>query len=199
MALRVIAGEFGGRRLAAPRGTRTRPTTDRVKESVFSALGPDRLTGVSVLDLFAGSGALGIEALSRGALHAQFVERDHSARAVIDDNLASLDVASRSNVWGGDVEQFLRATPSALAPFDLVLVDPPYDLPDDALVSLLSLLAAPIWLRPDATVVIERSGRARASNRASNRASVESLTLPAGWRSVWERTFGDTLIVFAMT
>jgi len=118
--MRVVAGAFKGRRLQAPRGTRTRPTADKVREALFSILGD--VTGLRVLDLYAGSGALGIEALSRGASHATFVERDPRAIAALRRNLES--VGAEAEVRRQDVLRFLA---SADPGFDLVLLDPPYD------------------------------------------------------------------------
>jgi 16S rRNA (guanine966-N2)-methyltransferase len=118
--LRVVAGEFKGRRLQAPRGSRTRPTADRVREALFSMLGD--VGGARVLDLYAGSGALGIEALSRGAESAVFVERDARAVAAIERNLASVGV--EAPVAKQDVLRFLARAEGA---FDLVFCDPPYD------------------------------------------------------------------------
>ena len=106
MALRVIAGEAGGRRLVAPKGD-VRPTADRVKESLFAALGADRLEGAVVLDLYAGSGALGIEALSRGAATAVFVDKDHRAHEAIRTNLATTGFAERAHVSQAAVDSFL--------------------------------------------------------------------------------------------
>jgi 16S rRNA (guanine966-N2)-methyltransferase len=119
--VRVIAGAFKGRTLHAPRGQRTRPTADRVREALFSMLGP--LDGVRVLDLFAGSGALAIEALSRGAAEAVLVERDPRAVAAIERNLEPLGAAA--TVRRRDVLDYLRDP--AEGPFDLVFADPPYD------------------------------------------------------------------------
>jgi 16S rRNA (guanine966-N2)-methyltransferase len=118
--VRVVAGEFGGRRLAAPPGRGTRPTADRVREAMFSMLGD--VSGLRVLDLFAGSGALGIEALSRGAASATFVESDARAAATIRSNLDALGAVGE--VSRRDALAFLR---SAEGYFDLVLADPPYD------------------------------------------------------------------------
>ena len=119
--MRIVAGEYGGRRLHAPRGTRTRPTADRVREALFSMLGD--VSGARVLDLYAGSGALGIEALSRGAASAVFVERDARAAATITRNLDAL--GADAEVRRQDALRFLA---SGAGPFDLVFCDPPYDL-----------------------------------------------------------------------
>ena len=118
--MRIVAGEFRGRRLTAPRGMRTRPTADRVREALFSMLGD--VSGARVLDLYAGSGALGIEALSRGAESAVFVERDPRAVAAIERNLAAIGLEER--VVRGDALRFLARDEGT---FDLVFCDPPYD------------------------------------------------------------------------
>ena len=118
--MRVVAGEYRGRRLRAPAGTATRPTADRVREALFSMLGD--VSGLRVLDLFAGSGALGIEALSRGAGAAVFVERNRKAAAVVRKNLDSLGL--RAPVVEGDA---LAVIGQSQDPYDLVFVDPPYD------------------------------------------------------------------------
>ena len=118
--MRVVAGAFKGHRLHAPRGTRTRPTADRVREALFSLLGD--VAGLRVLDLYAGSGALGIEALSRGAASAVFVERDQRAVAAIRRNLEVVD--AEAEVRRQDALRFLAASGGG---FDLVFVDPPYD------------------------------------------------------------------------
>jgi 16S rRNA (guanine966-N2)-methyltransferase len=168
--LRVVAGSFKGRRLTAPRGTRTRPTADRVREALFSMLGD--VGGAHVLDLYAGSGALGIEALSRGAESAVFVERDAQAVAAIERNLAAVGV--EATVLRQDVLRFL-ARPGA--PFDLVFCDPPYDS--------ASRLAAPLAERlpaltaEDARIVTESDKR-------------NPLELP--FPLLVERDYGDTRI-----
>ncbi len=183
--LRVIAGSAGGRRLVAPAGADARPTTDRVKESVFAALGDDRLRDAAVLDLYAGSGALAIEALSRGATGAVLVDRDRAALHAIERNLDTTGLADRARVERGEVARFVRRDPPAEAPFDVVLVDPPYDLPAAELEGVLARLALPGWLASGATVVVERGARdARAE-------------LPEGWATTWERGYGDTLVVVA--
>lgn len=176
---RVIAGEAGGRRLVVPPGGRVRPTADRVKESVFSALGT-RVGSARVLDLYAGTGALAVEALSRGAALAVVVERDREALAAIAANLEATGMATRVQVVRGDVTTVLAGPPPAGGPFDLILADPPYDLADEALTQVLDLLRAG-WLAPGGMVVIERpAGAAR----------------PRGWVSTWERCYGDTLVWF---
>ena len=119
--MRVVAGELGGRRLASPEGRATRPTTERVREAVFNSLGSaDAIDGAEFLDLWAGTGALGIEALSRGAARCTFVERDRGAAAVLRDNLRTLGLEGRSRVVVGD------ALAAAATPADVVLADPPY-------------------------------------------------------------------------
>ncbi len=180
---RVIAGEAGGLRLSAPKGTRTRPTADRVKESVFAALGPDRLLGAAVLDLYAGSGALAIEALSRGGATALLVDRDALAVDAIRRNLRSTGMHERARVQRRGVGSVVRGLPPSEAPFDLVFLDPPYDQPAGKLAGVFVALAEPGWIAPDGTVVVERS------------ASAGPPLLPAGWEVTWSRVYGDTLVV----
>ncbi len=123
--MRVIAGELGGRRLKAPAGRTTRPTSDRVKEALFAMLG--EVDDARVLDLFAGTGALGIEALSRGAESAVFVERDARVVKVLKDNLAALGIASEAaEVRRADALEALRSAKSGRETYDLVFIDPPY-------------------------------------------------------------------------
>jgi 16S rRNA (guanine966-N2)-methyltransferase len=123
---RIIAGEFGGRRLVLPADSRVRPTADRVREAWMSILG-ERLAQARVLDLFAGSGALGLEALSRGASHATFVELSPAAISAIHANAAALGVGDRVSVRRGDAMRFIqRLEPDA---FDLAVADPPYTAP----------------------------------------------------------------------
>jgi 16S rRNA (guanine966-N2)-methyltransferase len=181
----VIAGDAGGLRLAAPKGSRTRPTADRVKEALFAALGPDRVLGVTVLDCYAGSGALAIEALSRGAARAVLVDRDPLAVDVIRRNLRTTGLLERARVQRRGVGAFVRGAPPADAPFGLVFCDPPYDQPAGELAGVLAALAAPGWLAADGTIVIERG------------ASAGPPTLPAGWQVTWSRVYGDTLLVLA--
>ncbi|MBA2505357.1 MAG: 16S rRNA (guanine(966)-N(2))-methyltransferase RsmD [Thermoleophilaceae bacterium] len=143
--MRVVAGAFKGRRLTAPAGLGTRPTSDRVRESLFQILGP--LEGLRVLDLYAGTGALGIEALSRGAGAAEFVEHDPEAIAAIHTNLDAIGTAGR--VHRGDVLGYLAR---GAGPFDLVFLDPPYDAPPGLGIELSRLL-------PPAPVIVTESDK----------------------------------------
>jgi 16S rRNA (guanine966-N2)-methyltransferase len=179
--LRVVGGTAGGLHLVAPKGAR--PTTDRTKEALFSSLGDDAVDGATVLDLYAGSGALGIEALSRGAGRARFVDRDRRAVAAIRANLGTTALADRADVTTMAVAAFVRAPP-AEAPYDLVFLDPPYDQPTEETSGVLEALAATGWLAAGATVVIE----CREDRRPE---------LPAGWRVGRDRAYGDTLLLVA--
>jgi 16S rRNA (guanine966-N2)-methyltransferase len=163
---RVIAGQAGGRRLAVPPGTTTRPTSDRAREGLFASLLSELGTfdGVRVLDLYAGSGAIGLEALSRGAGRVLLVESDARAAAVIKANVKAVDLPG-ATVAVDRVERLLTRPPTpAGAPagatdrFDLVIADPPYALTDDAVARVLTLLQGG-WLADDALVVIERATR----------------------------------------
>lgn len=150
---RVIAGTAGGRRLKVPDGRNTRPTADRVKEAMFSTLGD--VDGAVVLDLFAGTGGLGIEALSRGAQRAVFVESDRRTLQVLRQNLATAGMEDRARVVPSAAGQFVRL-PSG-GPFDLVLADPPYDMAIDTLHLLLAQLREAEALHRHARVVLERA------------------------------------------
>ncbi len=179
---RIIGGTAGGRPLQTPRGSGTRPTSDRVREALFSRLDHlDLLDGCAVLDLYAGSGALGLEAASRGAGRVLLVESDRSAVAVARRNAASLAL-SEVEVRQGTVERVL-AGPGRL--HDLVLLDPPYDLPGPELATVLSLLVDGGWLAPHAAVVVERSSR------------TPEPGWPPGLRLSGERAYGDTRLWFA--
>ena len=152
---RVVAGEWGGRRLQTRKGDGTRPTSDRVREAMFSTV-ESEMGGWEddsrVFDLYAGSGALGIEAMSRGASTAVFVESDRRAADVIKRNLAALGTPNGA-VIRTSVQRFLE-TPDH---FDVAFVDPPYDLPHDRLSRVLTQLAE--WREPNAIIVVERSTR----------------------------------------
>jgi 16S rRNA (guanine966-N2)-methyltransferase len=167
--MRVIAGRLGGRRLKAPAGSVTRPTSDRVKEAVFAML--EDVAGLRVLDLFAGTGALGIEALSRGAKAAVFVERDAAAVKVLNANLAALGIAGgQFEVRRADALDSLRGAASRQETYDLVFIDPPYGRARPASSAsghsgadrwgpeLAALL--PALLSPGARVVVESDRRA---------------------------------------
>ncbi len=183
--LHVVAGSARGVPLVAPKGAR--PTTGRVREAVFSSLGD--LTDAAVLDLFAGSGALGIEALSRGGARAVLVDRDPRAVDAIETNLASARLTDRARVVRAAVGTTLRGRPPAEAPFDLVLADPPYDADEGVALEVLGSLAAPGWLAVDGRIVLERAARRRASAESS------PVPWPAPWIVGWERRYGDTLVV----
>ncbi len=163
--------------------TRTRPTSDRVREALFNVLAA-RLdfAGIHVLDLYAGSGALGLEALSRGAEHVTFVEADPRATAVIRQNLAMLGL-NWATVLKGRVSAFLDLRAQRAA--DLVLADPPYDMPAGEVEAMLAALTASGWTAAGTVAVVER------------RASSPPLNWPAGW-SVWQaRRYGDTRLEIA--
>ena len=171
--MRVVAGRLGGRRLVAPAGRATRPTSDRVREAIFSMLGA--LDGEEVLDLFAGSGALGIEALSRGAAGAAFVDVAEPAIRALRANLDALELDS--DVHRRDARAFLRDARAAGRQYDLVFLDPPYR-EAGALGAALAESLPPV-LAPGARVVGE-----------SDRRAALALTLPLAR----ERLYGDTLL-----
>lgn len=149
--MRVVAGELRGRRLVAPLGDATRPTTDQAREAVFNSLRSlDVIEGALVADLYAGSGALGIEALSRGAAHVTFVERDRHALAAIRANLEALGLTGSATVVPMDVDAWLASGSGTRGGFDLVFADPPYDFADWA--RLLGGVSA--------ALVVAESGRA---------------------------------------
>jgi 16S rRNA (guanine966-N2)-methyltransferase len=157
---RVIAGEAGGRRLAVPPGTTTRPTSDRAREGLFASLLSELGTfdGARVLDLYAGSGAIGLEALSRGAERVLLVESDARAAAVIKANVATVALPG-ATLAVDRVERLLSRPPADNKDrCDLVIADPPYAVADDAVTRVLTLLQAG-WLADDALVVIERATR----------------------------------------
>jgi len=171
--VRIVAGRYGGRSLAAPRGRLTRPTSDRVREALFSTLGP--VDGANVLDLFAGSGALALEALSRGAASATLVDSSPAAIAAIRRNLGALGL--EAEVRRQTVTAFLARARSGARQYDLVFLDPPYRHAS-ALGTELSSALAPV-LAPGCRVVAE-----------SDRRAPLELELPV----LHERRYGDTLI-----
>ncbi len=182
--MRVIAGSARGRRLVAPTGDQVRPTKDMAREAVFSALDArGALDGATILDLFAGTGALAIEAISRGAAAAVLVEWDRSALEAIRANVQVLGGDGRVDVVARDVSRFLAGGPPPDAPFGLVFVDPPYGSPDEDVTELLGALVTPGWLAPEAIVSVERPLR-------------HPVIAPPGLTTGWERAFGDTLLTF---
>ncbi|NNE73728.1 MAG: 16S rRNA (guanine(966)-N(2))-methyltransferase RsmD, partial [Acidimicrobiales bacterium] len=165
--MRVVAGEAGGLRLVAPEGSDVRPTSDRVREAIFNALySMGVIEDATVLDLFAGSGAMGIEALSRGAAHATFVERDPAAIAAIETNLSTTKLTDRATIVRTDAPSFIARDGDR---FTLALLDPPY--PFDGWDELLAAVRAD-------RVVIE---------------SDRSIALPPGWRLDREKAYGGTV------
>lgn len=155
---RIVAGALGGRRIATPPGLQTRPTSDRVREALFSTLEAlTELAGCRFADLYAGSGAVGLEAASRGAAEVLLVESDARAARTIKENVALLGLGSRCQVRTGRAE----AAAAAGGSFDVVYADPPYALDDATLASLLSLMVDSGFLAGDGIVVVERSTRSR--------------------------------------
>ncbi|MEU4242111.1 16S rRNA (guanine(966)-N(2))-methyltransferase RsmD [Actinoplanes sp. NPDC026619] len=156
---RIIAGAHGGRRLAVPPGSGTRPTSDRVREALFSALDSMvDLEGARFADLYAGSGAAGLEALSRGASHALLVESDARAARTIRDNIVALRVGPAARLVTGKVAQVLAGPPDG-GPYDVIFADPPYAVTADELVELQQDLVVNEWLTKDAVIVLERARR----------------------------------------
>ena len=153
--MRVIAGQFKGRRLKAPSWEGLRPTSDKLRETLFNLLAL-RVEGARVVDAFAGTGAVGTEALSRGAAHVTFIERDRRAAALIESNLARCGVKQDYTIECGDVASVLRRMHEG-AEFDLVLLDPPYDIDPDTVTQALE--AAAVRVAADGLVVLERAGR----------------------------------------
>lgn len=176
--MRVIAGALRGRGLVAPRGRGTRPTTDRVRESLFGVLGAS-VEGAAVLDLFAGSGALGIEALSRGAASLVAVERAPAAIRALRRNLATLEL-TEATVIVGPVERS-QARIAAAGPFDLVFVDPPYDRGAKVGAALAPWIAS--VLAPEARLVFEHDRR-------------DPTPVLTGLDLVETRRYGDTALSF---
>jgi len=184
--VRIVSGTAGGRRLATPPGRATRPTSELVREGLFATLGSllGTLSGLVVLDLYAGSGALGAEAASRGAGRVVLVESNRSAARVAAANLAALGLPG-AQVLPMRAEQFAgHARPAGEPPFDLVLADPPYELPDTALRDVLAALVRHGWLAPDAVVVVERASTP----------DQQEWGWPEGFVGVRHRRYGQTTL-----
>lgn len=181
---RIIAGSAGGRTIHTPRGRDTRPTTDRVREALFSRVEALMdLGGAVVLDLYAGSGALGLEALSRGAGQLVAVERHRATASLVERNARELGLGEATTVHAQPVERLL-ATGEPVG-CDLVLLDPPYPLGEVEVTEVLGLLVARGWLSPDALVILERSSRSPAP------------TWPEGLVHLDTRTYGETALHLA--
>lgn len=173
--MRVVSGDLGGRKLVTPDGSDTRPTSDRVREAMFNSLfSLDAIEGARVLDAFAGSGALGIEALSRGALHATFVETGRDALAALRENLETLQLGAQGRVVPGDALVHLERTAVEERHYDLVLLDPPYGF--DQWDELLA--AVPVGAR----VVIE---------------SDREVVVPDSWEVHRRKRYGGTVVTLA--
>jgi 16S rRNA (guanine966-N2)-methyltransferase len=176
---RIVAGEAGGRRLGVPPGDRTRPTSDRTREALFGTLAALLdLDGARVLDLYAGSGAVGLEAVSRGAASALLVDCDARAAATARVNAAALGLADRVTVRRERVGRVLAAGPPA-EPVDLAFADPPYAQPGAEVDAALAALVRHGWLAPGAVLVVERSSRA------------PGPTWPDGVRPLSSRRYGE--------
>jgi 16S rRNA (guanine966-N2)-methyltransferase len=178
---RIIGGSAGGRRIAAPAGQQTRPTTDRVREALFSSVEAwcGSLQGLRFLDLFAGSGAVGLEAWSRGAGVVTLVESDRRTARLIVDNARGLGYP-KADVVVGSVTATLGRAPSA--PYDVAFLDPPYSLEEEQLARDLRGLDDQGWLVPGAMVVVERSSRS------------PEPTWPAGVRAARSKKYGETML-----
>jgi 16S rRNA (guanine966-N2)-methyltransferase len=178
---RIIAGAAGGRRLSTPPGDSTRPTADRVREAVFSTLESalGSWAGVRFLDLFAGSGAVGLEAVSGGVAQDTLVEQHRRTAAVARDNVRALGF-SDVEVVTARAEMFVQRPPTQ--PYDVVFLDPPYTLGNNAVSDLLGQLVAQDWPGPDAVVVVERSARDSA------------LPWPDGIREDRSKRYGETVV-----
>ncbi len=182
---RIVAGQFGGRTLRTPRGAGTRPTSERVREALFSRLEHlDVLGSARVLDLYAGSGALGLEAISRGAASAVLVESARPVARLARHNARDLGVYGQVQVIEAPVARFC-ATMTGGEPYSLVFADPPYDLDESALGGVLSALTAPGVLAPGAVVVAERAVRS------------PEPAWPNGLERMEPRTYGETRLWLA--
>lgn len=182
--MRIVGGKFKGRRIHAPKGLTARPTTDRNRESVFnilSAIEDFSFEGARVIDLFAGSGALGLEAVSRGAAWCLFVETDAGARAAIRDNIEALGLFGITRIHRRSAAALGPKPAGVGAPFNLVFLDPPYN--KGLLAPALSMLCDGGWLSPGAIAVLECS-------------RPEEVILPPAFEVISERIYGETKLMF---
>ena len=175
MSVRIIAGQFGGRKIDTPDGKRTHPMGERVRNALFNSIG-DEVQGARVLDVFAGSGAIGIEALSRGAAHVTFVEKDRVAHTIIDENITTLGIEEQTKNVQASVAAWASTYSGEL--FDLIFIDPPYHDPQFSTAMRISGL-----LKPGALMVLSRPGRS------------ESPTKP-GVVVVDNRSYGDAALTY---
>lgn len=180
--MRIIAGQAGGRNLVAPKGRNTRPTADRVKEAIFSVLA-ERIIDAEILDAFAGSGALGLEALSRGAASAVFIDKDRSAAAAVEKNIAALGFAN-AKLYLGNAGSLLKKLKAAdkISGFDIVFLDPPYNR--GLLSEMFDIIKDQCLLKPNGIVVAETT------------AKDSELQLSADWDVITSRVYGDTEIYY---
>lgn len=190
---RIIGGRAGGRRLQTPKGAATRPTSDRVREALFSAIEArvGSLEGLRVLDLYAGSGAIGLEAWSRGAAAVTLVESDRRTASLIGANAREIGCDAATVVARSVASVLAEPSGPSGGPFDVVFSDPPYPLDDAAVAEDLALLDAGGWLAPDALVVVERSSR---SPEPTWPAGIEPL--PGKRR---QKKYGETTLWLATT
>jgi 16S rRNA (guanine966-N2)-methyltransferase len=183
--LRITGGKFGGRKLAAPDDNRVRPTSDKVRQAVFNILEHQdfglALEGARVADLFAGTGALGLEALSHGAAFCLFVEESAASRALIHRNVEELGLTGATKIWRRDATKLGAMAPGAGGPFDLVFLDPPYR--KDLVAPALSSLSDGGWLAPGALLVVET---------AEN-----EIGLAEGFLILDSRVYGETRVTFS--
>jgi 16S rRNA (guanine966-N2)-methyltransferase len=186
--MRIVAGEWGGRRIEAPKGRETRPTSDRVREALFGSLGSllgPALAGARVLDAFAGTGALGLEALSRGASAATFVESDRAARAALTANATALAAGARANIVAGDAFKLAPLGGLPGGPFGLILLDPPYRIDTACVRQLLEDLVTGGALHEGAVVAWEH-------------ASDMDTSWPEGFDVRTEKRYGSTALDIAV-
>jgi 16S rRNA (guanine966-N2)-methyltransferase len=181
--MRVVGGRLRGRAIAAPRSKAIRPTADRLRESLFNILVhrfDDPVTGARVLDLFAGTGALGIEALSRDAAFALFIDEGAEARALLRENVAALGLGGTSKIYRRDATKLGEAHP--VVPFSLAFLDPPYG--QELATAAMNSARAGGWLTPDALIVVEEATKAQ-------------FATPEGFREEDRRRYDDTEFIFS--
>ena len=182
--MRIIAGQHKGRALAAPKGQGTRPTADRARESLFNVLAhadwAPGIEGAREIDLFAGSGALGLEAMSRGAAFCLFVETDHAARGAIRDNIEALGLYGNTRLHRRSATDLGEKPAGVGSPFSLAFLDPPYHR--DLVIPALDCLVTDNWLAPDAVAVVETAS--------------DEMIAPAGWEILDTRDYGAARVWF---